>query len=100
MVSNRAKQRREMWCQEVNAIGDLLLDAIALEQHFKREHSRRSAENSLQQWKSCRKVVAGLVQDYAAAVARYRRVVGASVATRWRVSRNTPVRRRDAGKKE
>ena len=100
MVSNRAKKRREMWCQEVNAMGDLLLDAIALEQHFKREHSRRSAEKSLNQWKSCRKVVATLVQDYAAAVARYRRLVGASVATRCRISGNTPLRRRDAEKKE
>jgi hypothetical protein len=84
MVSNRARKRREMRCKEVNAIGELLLDAIRLQRYFKREYSRRPEEELLRQWKTCRKVVAGLVQDYAIAVARYRRVAKASLPTRRR----------------
>ena len=78
MVSNRARRRREFWCKEVKVIGNLLQDAITLERHFHAAYSRQAGQKPTLQWRVSRRAVASLVQDYAAAVARYRRSIRAS----------------------
>ena len=74
--------KREGWRRSMIATGNLLVDALALDRHFAHRYSRRPTDDTLRELKKCRRTVAHLVHDYTVSVARYRRAVKASFASR------------------
>ena len=75
MGSNRARRRRELWKQETVQIGNLLLDAIALERYLASHLLRKPTDDLLRRRQTCRRTLNRLVKDYTKAVARYRILV-------------------------
>lgn len=78
MNVNRIRKKREVLRTQLCATGNLLMDALALDQHLARRYSRNPSEELLRQLKLCRRTVGYLVGDYTIAVARYRAAVKAS----------------------
>ncbi|GEM_PF-2759599 len=62
--------------------GNLLLDALAIEQSFRVKYGRKPAPESLRRWRKSRRTVARLAHEYAAALMRYRRGMKAKFAGR------------------
>ena len=84
MGSNRARRRQELWKRETLAVGNLLLDALALERYLAAQSFYHSTDDLLRQWRNCRRILNRLVIDYLSAVARYRIVIKTSYRVRIR----------------
>lgn len=82
MPNYRARDRQETSRDGSGAIGNLLLDALALERYLARRYCRQPEDELLESWRLCRRTVNHLVKDYTDAVARYRRVVRGRFADR------------------
>lgn len=75
---NRTRLKRETLHQNMTSTFNLLTDTLTLERHLALTYSRTQAEDTLRQWRLCRRTLRHLGEDYAIAVARYRRAVRAS----------------------
>ena len=82
MGSNRARRQQELWNRETLAVGNLLLDALALERYLAARSFHHSTNDLLRQWKHCRRTVNQLVTDYIRAIAQYRILVKRSYRVR------------------
>jgi len=72
MQMDRRNRQREIWRQKMLKTGNLLLDVLEFERYLKIRYLRKPADDLLAQWRTCRRTVNQLAQDYAFAVARYR----------------------------
>lgn len=75
MGSNRARKRQQLWKRETMAVGDLLLDALALERYLSEQAGCKPTDDLLGQWIRCRRTLSRLIADYVNAVTRYRILV-------------------------
>ena len=84
MESNRAVRRREFWKHDTAKIGNLLLDALALDRQLSAQLFRRPNDDLLRRWQNCRRTLNRLIKDYTVAVSRYRILVKVSYRKRIR----------------
>jgi hypothetical protein len=73
--TNRPAQNRtrlEVFWRDMTAAGDLLIDALRLEQEFSKIDLTEADDDVLERWRLHRKTVKCRVEDYASAVSDWR----------------------------
>src|ERR1051326_6167239 len=66
----KSDYRLKVLQQDLTHKGDLLLDALRLEQHFATQDLGQAPEGVLEEFRECRRIVDCLTEDYTSALAK------------------------------